>query len=82
MQDNWCLLSIFNGIDKLFYYGDHTIWTTSQSCKVVQIKINVNLYTPRLKFNYRSHSTAVVLFNKRLNTMREKMRENVVKSIN
>ena len=56
-------------------------WTTSQSCKVVHIKINVNLYTPRLKFNNRPHFTAVVLFNNRLNTMREKLRENVVKSI-
>ena len=27
------------------------------------------LYFPRLKFNYRPHSTAVVLFNNRLNTM-------------
>lgn len=55
--------------------------TTSQSCKVVQIKINVNLYFPRLKFNDRPHSTAVVLFNNRLNTMRENLRKNVAKSI-
>ena len=27
------------------------------------------LYFPRLKFNYKPHSTAVVLFNNRLNTM-------------
>ena len=32
----------------------------------------IKLYFPRLKFNYRPHSTAVVLFNNRLNTMREK----------
>ena len=30
------------------------------------------LYFPRLKFNDRPHSTAVVFFNNRLNTMREK----------
>ena len=35
-------------------------------------ELNVTLYFPRLKFNYRPHSTAVVLFNNRLNTMREK----------
>ena len=49
-------------------------WQRNATARFIKLNYlpRTYLYFPRLKFNDRPHSTAVVFFNNRLNTMREK----------